>query len=383
MESSKEFLTKDVQESKSHESHLKRDSKSSTLEEKSETTPIHFQARKPYPEFLVHLVTMVKAEDQDIITWEAGNIHIRNPTRLLSEVLQKYFRHANYNSFKRQLNYFGFRKISGKGKMEPCTYANEELKGDSLEEILHIKRKRNLAQEENISSPSSPDSEKSVENELAPSTSKRMKVNCVNSDSGYPAYNPYIPYPDLSMKNGFPPYGTPGTITAPHSQGLPLPPPVNPPGVCPYGCGSYGGLHYHHPYWSNYLSSQYFSVYNQQLQMQQYPMPWLSQHYYGDGYRPPAANYSLPADYAAARSIQFPSTSWLPGNQTLVDHRYQTAATSQPLPQAQTFGAPPPSVSAGQSLPLTHGLSGPTQSSLLSSAACRSNADAFLQLQQK
>mmetsp|Transcript_40114 Transcript_40114/g.51716 ORF Transcript_40114/g.51716 Transcript_40114/m.51716 type:complete len:220 (+) Transcript_40114:55-714(+) len=104
-------------------------------------------ARKSCPEFLIKLVTMLRVENPEIMSWEAGRIYFRNPQRLVNEVLKRYFRHANYNSFKRQLNYFGFRKVEGKGKMEPCVYTNEELDGLSLDEILHIKRKTNVGQE--------------------------------------------------------------------------------------------------------------------------------------------------------------------------------------------------------------------------------------------
>ena len=42
---------------------------------------------------------------------------------------------------QRQMNYFGFRKIAGKGKMAPCSYVNEAAKED-LSSLLFIKRKK-------------------------------------------------------------------------------------------------------------------------------------------------------------------------------------------------------------------------------------------------
>jgi hypothetical protein len=69
-----------------------------------------------------------------------GKIEVHNPHRLEQEVLHKYFRHSKFASLQRQLNYFGFRKVAGKGKMSPCSYVNESAKGD-LKSLLFIKRK--------------------------------------------------------------------------------------------------------------------------------------------------------------------------------------------------------------------------------------------------
>mmetsp|Transcript_33061 Transcript_33061/g.43523 ORF Transcript_33061/g.43523 Transcript_33061/m.43523 type:complete len:244 (-) Transcript_33061:379-1110(-) len=97
--------------------------------------------RRSCPDFLSKLVQILSMENPDIIMWQSGRIYLRDPAKLMSQILKKYFRHANYNSFKRQLNYFGFRKIDGKGKFEPCVYHNEELEGKQVEAITKIKRK--------------------------------------------------------------------------------------------------------------------------------------------------------------------------------------------------------------------------------------------------
>ena len=39
------------------------------------------------------------------------------------------------------MNYFGFRKIAGKGKMAPCSYVNENAKED-ISSLLFIKRRK-------------------------------------------------------------------------------------------------------------------------------------------------------------------------------------------------------------------------------------------------
>jgi hypothetical protein len=52
------------------------------------------------------------------------------------------FNSRQFASFQRQLNYFGFRKIAGKGKMSPCSYVNEGASSD-IRSLLLIKRKTN------------------------------------------------------------------------------------------------------------------------------------------------------------------------------------------------------------------------------------------------
>ena len=67
-----------------------------------------------------------------------GRIEVHNPHRLETDVLNRYFRHSKFASFQRQLNYFGFRKLAGKGKMAPCSYVNDSTTSE-LTSILHVK----------------------------------------------------------------------------------------------------------------------------------------------------------------------------------------------------------------------------------------------------
>lgn len=90
------------------------------------------------PEFLYQLTKMLTDEHRDIIEWSNGKIEVHNPTKLEKEVLNQYFRHSKYASFQRQLNYFGFRKLAGKGKMAPCSYVNENATSD-LRSLLRMK----------------------------------------------------------------------------------------------------------------------------------------------------------------------------------------------------------------------------------------------------
>jgi hypothetical protein len=93
-------------------------------------------------EFLYQLTKMLEDNNEEIIEWSQGRIKVHYPGRLEGEVLHKYFRHSKFASFQRQLNYFGFRKIAGKGKMAPCSYVNEACTSD-IKSLLKIKRKTN------------------------------------------------------------------------------------------------------------------------------------------------------------------------------------------------------------------------------------------------
>lgn len=96
----------------------------------------------PVAEFLYQLTKMLTDDNNEIIEWVDGRIKVHYPERLEGEVLHKYFRHSKFASFQRQLNYFGFRKIAGKGKMSPCSYVNESATSD-IRSLLLIKRKTN------------------------------------------------------------------------------------------------------------------------------------------------------------------------------------------------------------------------------------------------
>lgn len=99
------------------------------------------------PEFLYQLIKMLTDNHREVIEWSNGKIEVHNPHKLESDVLNKYFRHSKYASFQRQLNYFGFRKLAGKGKMAPCSYVNE-LATTDLRSLLKMKRKTSATTKE-------------------------------------------------------------------------------------------------------------------------------------------------------------------------------------------------------------------------------------------
>eukprot|EP00640_Fibrocapsa_japonica_P003542 CAMPEP_0113937844 /NCGR_PEP_ID=MMETSP1339-20121228/4361_1 /TAXON_ID=94617 /ORGANISM="Fibrocapsa japonica" /LENGTH=303 /DNA_ID=CAMNT_0000940751 /DNA_START=138 /DNA_END=1049 /DNA_ORIENTATION=+ /assembly_acc=CAM_ASM_000762 len=103
-----------------------------------------YNAKALCPEFLRKLVQILSEEEDEIIHWDKGLIFVNDPNRLCSEILSKYFRHSRYSSFQRQLNYFGFKKVNGKGKLAPCVYSCKELERGQIHDILRMKRKRHI-----------------------------------------------------------------------------------------------------------------------------------------------------------------------------------------------------------------------------------------------
>jgi len=137
------------------------------------------------PEFLYQLTKMLTDDHRDIIEWSSGRIEVHNPHRLESEVLNKYFRHSKYASFQRQLNYFGFRKMAGKGKMSPCSYVNENATSD-LSSLLRMKRKTSANTKDGKSNPEENNKNQSVtssnKHPFPSPTSKQAKKSSSSSN---------------------------------------------------------------------------------------------------------------------------------------------------------------------------------------------------------
>jgi len=115
-------------------------------------------------------------DNRHAIEWANGKIEVHNPPKLASEILQNYFRHSKYASFQRQLNYFGFRKLAGKGKMSPCSYVNDEITPD-IRSLLRIKRKTTGSKDKKNDS-------------LSPSTTKSSMTEVTNKN--VPVVNPVL-----------------------------------------------------------------------------------------------------------------------------------------------------------------------------------------------
>lgn len=103
------------------------------------------------PMFLTKTYHMIEKCDQEIATWSENgdNFVVKNVEKFASSVLPQYFKHSNFSSFARQLNFYGFRKL----KAEPILTADydartanyvrfyhEKFQKDKPELLVHIKR---------------------------------------------------------------------------------------------------------------------------------------------------------------------------------------------------------------------------------------------------
>lgn len=103
------------------------------------------------PMFLSKTFHMINRCDHDIATWsdKGDNFVVKNIEKFSSSILPQYFKHSNFSSFARQLNFYGFRKI----KAEPILtvdydvrtacyvrFFHEKFQKDKPELLRHIKR---------------------------------------------------------------------------------------------------------------------------------------------------------------------------------------------------------------------------------------------------
>lgn len=65
------------------------------------------------PMFLSKTYHMINTCDSTIATWSdsGDNFVVKNVDQFAASVLPKYFKHSNFSSFARQLNFYGFRKL--------------------------------------------------------------------------------------------------------------------------------------------------------------------------------------------------------------------------------------------------------------------------------
>ena len=80
---------------------------------------------------------MIDRCDPEIATWsETGdNFVVKNVEKFSSTVLPQYFKHSNFSSFARQLNFYGFRKL----KAEPILTADYDARTACYVRFYHEK----------------------------------------------------------------------------------------------------------------------------------------------------------------------------------------------------------------------------------------------------
>jgi hypothetical protein len=69
--------------------------------------------KEDVPVFLMKTFHMINTCDKDIATWSDDGLTfiIKDPDTFASDVIPQFFKHNNFSSFVRQLNFYGFRKI--------------------------------------------------------------------------------------------------------------------------------------------------------------------------------------------------------------------------------------------------------------------------------
>jgi len=89
------------------------------------------------PMFLSKTYHMIDRCDTDVATWSPNgdNFVIKNVEKFAASVLPMYFKHSNFSSFARQLNFYGFRKL----KAEPILTADFDAKTASYVRFYHEK----------------------------------------------------------------------------------------------------------------------------------------------------------------------------------------------------------------------------------------------------
>eukprot|EP00596_Hydrurales_sp_CCMP1899_P000627 CAMPEP_0119035866 /NCGR_PEP_ID=MMETSP1177-20130426/3125_1 /TAXON_ID=2985 /ORGANISM="Ochromonas sp, Strain CCMP1899" /LENGTH=535 /DNA_ID=CAMNT_0006994721 /DNA_START=39 /DNA_END=1643 /DNA_ORIENTATION=- len=91
------------------------------------------------------------ADATDIICWTAdgASFEVKEPKRLELQILPKYFRHARFQSFVRQLNFYSFKKVSK--ERSSWIYSHDCFQRNKPDLLDRLRRKTNTSTLPNVS----------------------------------------------------------------------------------------------------------------------------------------------------------------------------------------------------------------------------------------
>lgn len=93
--------------------------------------------------FLKKMVQMLSNENNEFIKWnETGDsIIISDSNKFAREILPKYFKTKKFNSFVRQLNFYGFRKVPASKSSKGCEFTHKLFRKGCENKVINMRRK--------------------------------------------------------------------------------------------------------------------------------------------------------------------------------------------------------------------------------------------------
>lgn len=107
------------------------------------------ESGRPQPTFLSKTYEMINQADPEIGGWnqDGATFVVKDPKRFATEIIPKYFKHSNFSSFVRQLNFYGFHKLKNDSSVRSESelgwwqFKHEFFVRGNASLLNHIKRK--------------------------------------------------------------------------------------------------------------------------------------------------------------------------------------------------------------------------------------------------